>query len=59
MKKLNLLIGVLIGLMILSCSSDDNTSNLNDNETELILSKWISKNYTFYDNSNAFNRNGM
>lgn len=51
MKKLNLLIGVLIGLMILSCSSDDNTSNLNDNETELILSKWISKNYTFYDNN--------
>ena len=49
MKKLNLLLGLLIGITILSCSSDDNTPDSND--TELSISKWISKNYTFYDNT--------
>ena len=49
MKNLNLLLGILIGITILSCSSDDNGPGSND--TELSISKWISKNYTFYDNT--------
>ena len=49
MKKLNLLLGFLIGITISSCSSDDNTPHSND--TELSISKWIRKNYTFYDNT--------
>jgi hypothetical protein len=36
MKKLNLLLGILIGITILSCSSDDgNTNNDNPNENNL------------------------
>jgi hypothetical protein len=39
MKKLNLLLGIIIGLTILSCSSDDN----NDNE-ELSMSELLTQN---------------
>lgn len=38
MRKLNLLIAILIGLLILSCSSDDN-DNI-QTETELIVGIW-------------------
>lgn len=37
MNKLNLLIGILIGLTILSCSSDDNNGNQTDVSGELIV----------------------
>ena len=37
MKKLNLIIGILIGLTILSCSSDDDNGNQTDIVGELIV----------------------
>ena len=49
MKKLNLLLmGLLIGLLIFqSCSSDDNQNTVDDSNVN--ISKWINKNYTFSD----------
>jgi len=37
MKKLNLLLGTLIGILILSCSSDDNNSSTQNNP---IIGEW-------------------
>ncbi|MEH1009513.1 lipocalin family protein [Winogradskyella sp. ECml5-4] len=48
MKKLNLLIGLLIGLTILSCSSDDNDSNTIE---PTIIGEWILVNQ-IYDGQN-------
>ena len=48
MKKLNLLLGILIGLTILSCSSDDNDSISNEPTT---LGEWILVNQV-YDGQN-------
>ncbi|MBO6881333.1 lipocalin family protein [Winogradskyella sp.] len=48
MKKLNLLLGLLIGLTILSCSSDDNDSNTNE---PTIIGEWILVNQ-IYDGQN-------
>ncbi len=44
MKKLNLLLGILIGLTILSCSSDDNDSNSNE---PTIIGEWILVNQIY------------
>jgi len=43
MQKLNLLIGILIGLTILSCSSDNDESNIQNTNGTLI--KWSKKDY--------------
>ncbi|MFC0604150.1 lipocalin family protein [Winogradskyella pulchriflava] len=48
MKKLNLLFGLLIGLTILACSSDDNDSNTNE---PTIIGEWILVNQ-IYDGQN-------
>ncbi|MDG4716190.1 lipocalin family protein [Winogradskyella marincola] len=48
MKKLNLLLGILIGLAILSCSSNDNDSSPNE---PTILGEWILVNQ-IYDGQN-------
>lgn len=47
MKKLNLLIGILVGLTILSCSSDDNNDNLQLSMSELLTknSPWTFDRY--------------
>jgi hypothetical protein len=49
MKKLNLLLGILIGLTILSCSSDDN----NDSNLDPLIGIWkpIKEVETYVDNS--------
>jgi hypothetical protein len=47
MKKLNLLIGILIGLTILACSSDDDSSENNNQETNRFYKK-----SEVYSNSN-------
>jgi len=49
MKKLNLLIGILIGLTILSCSSDDN----NDSNLDPLIGVWkpLKEVETYVDNS--------
>jgi len=44
MKKLNLLLGLLIGLTIISCSSDDNDSNPNE---PTIIGEWILVNQIY------------
>ncbi|MCP5061964.1 MAG: lipocalin family protein [Ignavibacteriae bacterium] len=44
MKKLNLLFGFLIGLTLLSCSSDDNDSNSNE---PTIIGEWILVNQIY------------
>ena len=44
MKKLNLLLGILIGMIVLSCSSDDNDSNSNE---PTIIGKWILVNQIY------------
>ncbi|MGS2727933.1 lipocalin family protein [Psychroserpens sp. BH13MA-6] len=48
MKKLNLLLGLLIGLTILSCSSDNNDSNSNE---PTIIGEWVLVNQ-IYDGQN-------
>ena len=45
MKKLNLLIGILIGLTILSCSSNDNDSQLSTEELLIQGSPWAFNHY--------------
>lgn len=44
MKKLNLLFGLLIGLSILSCSSDNDDSNTNETT---IIGEWILVNQIY------------
>lgn len=55
MKKLNLLLTILIGLTILSCSNDDDTTQISENE---LLGTWlrIDSNDTF-EESYTFNSN--
>ncbi|WP_296384595.1 lipocalin family protein [Winogradskyella sp.] len=48
MKKLNLLLVVLIGITILSCSTDDNNSN---SDEPTIIGEWILVNQ-IYDGQN-------
>lgn len=48
MKKLNLLLGILIGLTILSCSSDNNDSSSSE---PTIMGEWILVNQ-IYDGQN-------
>ena len=49
MKKLNLLLGVLIGLTILSCSSDDGNPSNSDDGNPSNISKMIEERYVFFD----------
>jgi hypothetical protein len=56
MKKLNLLLSIFIGISILSCSSDDNPLPI---DSEINITKWINKQYTFYDNNLGFVENGI
>ena len=50
MKKLNLLIRILIGITILSCSSDDSNNNQQTLSEMLINSSpWIFSSYDFIE----------
>ena len=55
MKKLNLVIGILIGIMILSCSNDDDETQVAENE---LIGIWlrIDSNDTFEERY-TFNSN--
>ncbi len=58
MKKLNLLLGILIGLTILSCSSDNNDNPQFTTEEELVQgSPWTFDHYEMLDILDAGNSN--
>ncbi len=50
MKKLNLILGVLIGITILSCSSDDNESGEIQNGN---ISQWTNEFYSYYNQQSS------
>ena len=60
MKKLNLIIGILIGIMILSCSNDDDETQVAENE---LIGIWLridsndtfEERYTFNSNQTGNN----
>lgn len=47
MKKLNLFIGIVIGILFFSCSSEDDNNNHSDNDP--IVGQWKIINETYFD----------
>ena len=54
MKKLNLLIGILTGFIIFSCSPDENNSKINNNSIKKLI-QFTSDKYSFSYEQLTFN----
>ncbi|MFC5194811.1 hypothetical protein ACFPH8_05670 [Bizionia hallyeonensis] len=56
MKKLNLLLTIILGITILSCSSDDENSNGNNSD---LFGTWYGISSTFNENNTRIPNNSI